>query len=280
LKNRILNGAMAIDQRNAGSAQTITAGAALAYTVDRWYGYSTGANVTGQRVAGSVPNQYQYQFTGASSVTGIGFGQRIESYNSYDLAGKTVTVSLNLANSLLTTVSWAASYANTTDSFGTLATATTTAIASGNITVTSTLTNYNFQISIPSAATTGIQIVFTVGAQTSGTWTIGNVQLEIGSTATPFERRLYNQELANCQRYYTADNTPLESMLTAAGNYAGCNAWFKSSMRASPTVASTNGARAVGTPTVTITINGIQWICLNSIGDRVNIASWTASAEL
>jgi len=51
-KNRIINGAMAIDQRNSGAAQTITAAAALAYTVNRWYAYCTGANVTGQRVAG------------------------------------------------------------------------------------------------------------------------------------------------------------------------------------------------------------------------------------
>jgi hypothetical protein len=29
-----------------------------------------------------------------------------------------------------------------------------------------------------------------------------NAQIEIGTSATPFERRLYNQELANCQRYF------------------------------------------------------------------------------
>ena len=52
-KNRIINGAMMIDQRNAGASQTFTAAAALAYSVDRWYGYCTGANVTGQQVAGS-----------------------------------------------------------------------------------------------------------------------------------------------------------------------------------------------------------------------------------
>ena len=33
-------------------------------------------------------------------------------------------------------------------------------------------------------------------------WKITGVQLEQNTSATPFERRLYNQELANCQRYY------------------------------------------------------------------------------
>jgi hypothetical protein len=83
-KNRIINGAMAIDQRNSGAAQTITAAAALAYTVDRWYAYCTGANVTGQRVAGiTANNQYMYRFTGASSVTAIGFGVQLELTAAY-----------------------------------------------------------------------------------------------------------------------------------------------------------------------------------------------------
>jgi len=183
--NRVINGAMTIDQRNAGAAQTITASAALAYTADRWYAYSTGANVTGQRITGSANNQYAYRFTGAASVTAIGFGQRIEAANSFDLAGSTVTLGVDLANSVLTSVTWTVYYANTSDTFGTLASPTRT------------------QIFIPSAATTGIEIVFSVGAQTSGTWTIDNVQLEAGPLATPFERRNIAQELVNCQRYYS-----------------------------------------------------------------------------
>ena len=75
-KNRIINGAMVIDQRNAAASQTFTAAAALAYSVDRWYGYCTGANVTGQQVAGSTTptnTQFRYKFTGAASVTAVGF---------------------------------------------------------------------------------------------------------------------------------------------------------------------------------------------------------------
>jgi hypothetical protein len=202
MHNRIINGAMTTDQRNSGSSQTITAAAALAYTVDRWYAYSTGANVTGQQVAGSGALQYLYQFTGAASVTAIGFAQRIEAVNSYDLNGSTVTLSAYLANSLLTTVTWTAYYATSADTFGTLASPTRTQIATGSWAVTSTLTRYATNIAIPAAATTGIEIVFTVGAQISGTWRIGAVQLEPGTVATPFERRPVGTELALCQRYF------------------------------------------------------------------------------
>jgi hypothetical protein len=225
--NRIINGAMTIDQRNAGAAQTITAAAALAYTVDRWYAYCTGANVTGQRITGSANNQYAYRFTGAASVTAIGFGQRIEAANSIDLAGSTATLGVDLANSVLTSVTWTAYYANTSDTFGTLASPTRTQISTGTFTVNSTLSRYSTQIFIPSAATTGIEIVFSVGAQTSGTWTIDNVQLEAGPLATPFERRLIGTELVNCQRYcYSLTTAVGTNYFLAPGSFGGTTFGF------------------------------------------------------
>jgi hypothetical protein len=248
-KNRLINGGMALDQRNAGAAQTITAAAALAYTVDRWYAYCTGANVTGQQIAGAyTSSQYRYQFTGAASVTAIGFGQRIEQKNCFDLANTTATLSCYISNSLLTTVTWTAYYANTADTFGSLASPTVTQIATGTFTVTSTRTQYSANISIPSAATTGIQILFTVGAQTSGTWVIDTVQLEKGATATSFDFRPYITELQLCQRYYEksypqsviangasgiTDGATFIGVDTASG--VGNNP-FKVVKRASPTV--------------------------------------------
>lgn len=208
LFNRIINGSMAIDQRNAGATQTFTAGAALAYSVDRWYGYSSGANVTGARVQGASVGQFRYSFTGAASVTAIGFGQRIEQLNSADLAGSAATLSVDLANSLLTIVTWTAYYANTADTFGSLASPTRTQIATGTFTVTNTVTRYSANITVPSAATTGVEIVFTVGAQIHGTWTIGAVQLEKSLVPTPFEVRPYGTELALCQRY-ACSNFPI-----------------------------------------------------------------------
>jgi len=264
-KNRIINGLMVLDQRNAGASQTFTAGGALAYAVDRWYGFCTGANVTGQQVAGSTTptnTQFRYRFTGAASVTAIGFGQRIEQNNSYDLAGSTATLSADLAiSATLTTVTWTASYATTTaDTFGTLASPTVTQIATGTFTVTSTVTNFNAQITVPAAATTGIQIVFTVGALTAGlTWTVGNVQLEKGSTATSFDYRSFGTELALCQRYFEK-TFPTNTAVAQAAGFAGAllsivpqgdsliynNFIFASEKRTTPIITNYNPTQANG----------------------------------
>lgn len=275
LRNRIINGAMAVDQRNAGAAQTITAGAELAYTVDRWWAACTGANVTGQQVAGPTGTPYVYQFTGAASVTGIQFGQRIEAYNSADMAGSEAVLSVAVANSLLTTVTWTAYYANSAGSFGTLASPTKTQIATGTLTVNSTLTRYQVPIAIPAAATTGIEIVFSVGAQTSGTWQVGTAQMEsVGSnttnpTATPFERRPYGMELALCQRYYEIVGGTLGTV-SDPGYYFS----YRVSKRVTPSI-----TWSVTPGTLTVLISDVsQWNGFSTI-TRTGL-TLTASAEL
>jgi len=205
-KNRLINGLMQIAQRaTSGTSGNAVPTTAPTYpSVDRWYAYATGATVTVARVAGSNANQYNLQATGAGSVTAVGIGQRIEQLNCYDMAGSTATLSVNISNSLLTTVTWTASYATSADTWS-----AKTQIATGTFTVTSTLKNYTANISIPAAATTGIEILFTVGAQTSGTWVIGTAQLEKGSVATTFDYRDYGRELLLCQRYFiTTTTTP------------------------------------------------------------------------
>jgi hypothetical protein len=249
LRNRVINGNFYNDQRNAGASQTITAAAALAYTVDRFYAYCTGANVTGQRVAGTAPNAYLYRFTGAASVTKIGFAQRIENLNCQDLAGQTATLSVDLSNSLLTTVTWTAWYANTANTFGTLASPTRTSIATGTFTVNSTLTRYSTNITIPAAATTGIEIELSVGAQISGTWNIGDIQLEPGSAATPFEQRPIGMELALCQRY-------LPSVIATSTN--GILAWGQSIGTTAGRILFPLSVRARTAPTGIIT-NNTNW---------------------
>jgi hypothetical protein len=287
-RNRIINGNMAIDQRNGGAAQTITAAAALAYTADRWYAYCTGANVTGQQVAGSGDTQYRYQFTGAASVTKIGFAQRIESFNSYDLNNSVATLSVDLSNSLLTTVTWTAWYANTADTFGTLASPTRTQIDTGTFTVSSTLTRYSTQITIPSAATTGIEIEFSVGAQTSGTWNIGNVQLEKGSVATTFEQRPIGLELALCQRYYQS-YTPNFNAYSIYGNTTtkvGYYTSFSVRMRVTPTVGGTASLLTTNVTSGSIEFGtsaeayGVRWFNSGTNWARVYAGLLTFDAEL
>lgn len=236
-KNRLVNGSFAIDQRNAGASQTFTAAAAVAYTVDRWYGSCTGANITGQRVTGTSPNQYAYRFTGAASNTGTLFGQRIESFNTYDLISTTVTGSVTLKSSSITSVTWTAYYANSSDTFS-----SKTQIATGTLTINSTATRYSFSFDAGANAGNGIAIEFTTGALTAtNTIHYENAQLEIGTSATPFERRLYGQELANCQRYYitvggetvTQTFTMMQAYSTTGFN--GGTVPFPVKMRTTPT---------------------------------------------
>jgi hypothetical protein len=285
-RNKLINGAFGIDQRNSGAAQTITASAALAYTADRWYGYCTGANVTGQRVAGTAPNQYNYRYTGAASVTKIGHAQRIEAANCQDLAGKTATLSVDLANSVLTTVTWTAWYANTANTFGTLASPTRTSIGTGTFTVNSTLTRYNASISIPSGATTGIEVELSVGAQTSGTWTIGRVQFEEGGI-TPFAYIPTGLELVMCQWYYStlAGYTIAGGGYGLAGNVFSWNFSLPISMRATPTL-SGGGFSNVNLSAQTLSALGTNHVgvanTVNATGAYTftTTTAVTASAEL
>jgi hypothetical protein len=283
-KNRIINGAMVIDQRNAGASQTLTSGGL--YSVDRWQTYAYTANLTGQRVAGSLGFQYAYQITGAASNTQAQFQQKIEAANSYDLAGNTVTLSAYFANTTNTTVNWVAYYANSTDNFS-----ANTTIASGSWTVTSSLARYSTQISIPSAATTGLLITFYNSGQTSGTWTITGVQLEKGSTATSFDYRPYGTELALCQRYYQYINTG--STAVGAGYYGSTTSGqpvyftlnFPVAFRTAPTITTTT----INT-NVSLTISSATgystsaFIATPNAGSTVNNAyiffNYTASAEL
>lgn len=215
-RNRLHNGDMRIAQRNSyGTLQSrsISSGTAVptgsyfglnTYAIDRWFCVSNGGTVTLAQVFGTGSSQYRAQITGGPGVTALYYGQRIEQANSYELAGTSCTLSVDLSNSLLTTVTWTVSYATSADTFGTIGTPTKTTIATGTWTVTSSIARYTAVIAVPAAATTGLEILFQVGAQTSGTWVIGNAQFEQGTVATPFDRRPYTTELLLCQRYCPA----------------------------------------------------------------------------
>ena len=276
LKNRIINGAMVIDQRNAGAAQTISAGSAP-YTIDRWYLYSAGASVTGQRVAGTLPNQYAYRITGNTSNTNITFGQRIESYNTFDLTNQTVTLSFTLSSSSLTTATYNIYYPNATDNF-----TSTTSITSGSITINSTPTRYSVSINAGANAGNGLGIEFgnnITGLGSGQTFTIQNVQLEQNTSATPFERRLYNQELANCQRYYYRTTPAAVGGRFSLGQVISTTLsiienQFPVPMRTAPTALEQNGT-AAHYATLNAAASGVTCSAVPSFNQSTNIIAET-----
>ena len=257
MKNRIINGAMTIDQRNAGASVTAITGI---YTLDRWQTYSTPTSkFTTQQNAGSVTpptgftNYAGCTSTSAYSVTGgdfCVFYQWIEGYNVADLdfgkaTAKTVTLSFWVRSSLTGTFGGALqnSAQNRTYPFSyTITTANTwqqiSVTVAGDTTGTWLTTNGQ-----------GLGVLFSLGAGptasgTAGAWTassqiysvtgatsvvgtsgatfyITGVQLEVGSTATSFDYRPFGTELMLCQRYYemTYDYGTVPATNTSVGSF-------------------------------------------------------------
>jgi hypothetical protein len=69
MKNRIINGAMVIDQRNAGASVSTSSGGSV-YSLDRWQAqYSQTSKYTVQQNAGSVTNTGYVSGAGAATST-------------------------------------------------------------------------------------------------------------------------------------------------------------------------------------------------------------------
>jgi hypothetical protein len=241
-KNRIINGAMVIDQRNAGASVTA---ADNVYTLDRWQtGSSASSKFTIQQNAGSVtpPAGFSnYLGCTSSSAYTVGAGetfnvaQQIEGYNSVaDLAwgtanAKTVTLSFWVRSSLTGTFGGALANSNVTRSYPfsyTILAANTweqkTITIAGDTSGTWQTTN-STGIRVWMSIGTGATLSGTAGAWagsdfrsvtgatsvvgTSGaTFYITGVQLEVGSTATSFDYRPFGTELMLCQRYFQKTN--------------------------------------------------------------------------
>ena len=238
LRNRIINGDMRIDQRNAGASVTNTA--ATLYTIDRWAANATQASkFTIQRNAGAVtPPSGFVNYLGVTSssaysvLSGDTFDVRqvIEGLNVSDLAwgtasAATVTLSFWVHSSLTGTFggalangafnrsypfTYTISVANTWEQ----KTVTIAGDTSGTWLTTNGIGIHVFwglgagsTFSGTAGAWTGSGLTTATGAVsvvgTSGaTFYVTGVQLEVGTVATPFERQIFSNQLAQCQRYF------------------------------------------------------------------------------
>ena len=276
MKNRIINGAMVIDQRSAGASVTNIAG--LSYSLDRWALTGTIASkFTVQQNAGAVTPPVGFvNYLGVTSSSAYTVGaaerfqivQRIEGFNIADLGwgtanAKTITLSFWVRSSLTGTFGGSLQNVAATRSYPytyTISSANTweqkTVTIAGDTTGTWATTNTN-GVSVAFGLGTGSTYSGTAGAWatadynnatgatsvvgTSGaTFYITGVQLEVGSSATGFEYRQYGQELALCQRYYQKiGGVSFADILAQGYNQGGQSLAITismNSMRTSPTV--------------------------------------------
>jgi len=217
-KNRIINGAMVIDQRNTGTSFTVPNANGYG-SCDRWASLAGATSTwTMQRVSSGLANfAYALQAgrnASSSSTSILYIGQVIETNNCQDLAGQSVTLSFyakaganfSASSSALIVELWTGS--GTDQGWASLGSATWTSQASTISTskvLTTTYQQFTSTATVP-AGTNEIAIrIWYAGVGTAGAndwFQITGVQLEKGSTATSFDYRPYGTELALCQRYY------------------------------------------------------------------------------
>ncbi|CAB4139127.1 hypothetical protein UFOVP342_13 [uncultured Caudovirales phage] len=275
LKNRIINGDIRIDQRNAGASVTPSTGT---YTADRWRAYQ------------NVASKFTVQQVSANANTAQGFDQslRITSSSAYTPSGSNLfLITQNIEGNNIVDLSWGTAsaktvtlsfwvYSSLTGTFGgslvngaeTLSYPFTYTISSANTWEQKTIT-----VAGPTTGTwdtstgVGIEVNFGIGAgstyqgtagswqsgafftatgttnivATNGaTWQLTGVQLERNTTATPFEWLPYTTELQLCQRYYWRNAPGGGSIAVSSGVMYGSTlslsyTQFPVAMRANPT---------------------------------------------
>ncbi len=98
-RNKIINGDMAVDQRNNGASISVVP-SSFGFCADRWLMWSAGATQTAQRVSVSDLPGFAYGIRANFNTGGTdySFTQRVEAANMVSLVGKTATVSLWVFN--------------------------------------------------------------------------------------------------------------------------------------------------------------------------------------
>ena len=277
-RNRIINGAMVIDQRNAGASVTPTSSS---YTLDRWEaGLSVTSKFSVQRSTTAPTGFINSLLATSTSAYTVGAGeifvltQFIEGYNVADMGfgtanASTFTLSFWVRSSLTGTFGGSLQNSGRTRSYP--------------FTYTISSANTWEQKSITVAGDTtgtwltdngrGLNVIFSLGAGstysgTANAWATANyysatgatsvvgtngatfyitgVQLEAGTTASPFEYRQYGTELSLCQRYYyrltpTASAQPLGTSYSTSTTVNLGTVNFPVTMRDRPTALEQSG---------------------------------------
>lgn len=294
-KNAIINGNFDIWQRGTSNSTTALGTTLLA---DRWAHESAGSaiNLTLSRQAHTlgqtdVPGEPAYfsriDVTAATSLTKNRYRQRIEGVRSY--AGQTVTVSWYMKADAARNVT--PSLVQNFGTGGSPSSAVTTAGTAIDLTTSWQKFTQTFTVPGISGKTLGssnddyLELRFDLPAAVS-TIDIDQVQIEAGSVATDFERRHIAQELALCQRYYTAATgfaMLFSGNVTSGGDYYALTQ-FPVGMRAAPTATvtsagATNFPGAVGT-----VVTNTRYIRENRLASGTGIgfygSSYAADAEL
>jgi hypothetical protein len=251
-KNRLINGNMAIDQRNAGAAYT-NSNQSL-YGLDRWrsYGLTSAVLTVQQSTTAPVGFRNSQSVTVTTSTTANdagGLSQIIEGNNAFDLnwgtaSGVAVTASFWVRASITGTYNIYLRYLGSTATYYYVATYTVNAantweqkvvnieappVGAGAFTAALNSAYLEFRPAINSSGNTTTVTANTWSttnssktagsvdlASTSGaTFFITGTQLEVGTVATSFDFRSYGTELALCQRYCEVIRP------SGATNYAG-----------------------------------------------------------
>ena len=291
-KNRIINGAMIIDQRNAGASVTPNG----AYTLDRWLfsNSQTGKATVQQNAASVTPPAGFVNYAGITSASAYSitstdyflYEQAIEGLNVTDFGWGTanaqpITISFWVRSSLTGTFGGSVNnnaqnrtypFAYTISASNTWEQKSITIL--GDTTGTWLTTNgigMRLRFSLGTGATysstagawTSTSLIFAPTGATSvvgtngATFYITGVQLEKGSTATAFDYRDFGRELALCQRYFTKSfATTTAPANSSVAPYEGVGASFAGAYVSSNFVPFLVTMRAVPTLTYYSSGNG------------------------
>jgi hypothetical protein len=310
-KNRIINGAMVISQRNNSTSVTIAAGTAQ-YTVDRYFVNNDADSVLAVIQDTSAPSGFTNSLKVTVSTADASIGATQNAYVAQNIEGNNVSdFGLGAAGAATYTLSfWVKS--SLTGTFGgvfgnsaldytypftyAINAANTweqkTITVSGAVAGTWLTTNgiglrVFFALGTGSTylgtanawaatqyrgATGQTQVISTVNA----TWQVTGVQLEKGSTATSFDYRPYGTELALCQRYYSTANS---AFAIGSATFTTSMMPYKVTMRTTPTITRLANWNSGGETGTSVSVSTNQEALLFNSSANVG-GTYTLSAEL